>query len=664
MVHLHTIVRFRNMIVARSTNTILSIVLFLCSISILSAQEIRYDRPTWYYGGAAAVNLNFYGGTTQMLNSGLTVPAAFHKGLGAGLYIAPVLEYRPNTTWGGILQLGYDDRRAAFYDQPCPCGENSTLEAKISYLSLEPSIRFSPFSDEFYLFAGGRIGYNYSFSSPDEKTFLFTQGGTFAAQSQFSNMNEMVYSVQIGIGYDFPLTSVGDEQQVELSPFISFQPFIGQDPRSTETWGVSTVRIGASLKFGSGNAIEQPAPAVVVEKRVDFSVRVPKAVPAKRRVRESFPLRNYVFFDDTSSVIPARYEMLTKEEASAFKEEQLQEKQPKNLIGRSQRQLSVYYNVMNVVGDRMKRNPKANVILRGASPNGAAAGTVRAEAVKYYLVTVFGIDGNRIVTEGSEKPRIQSEIIGGTKELELLRAGDSRVDIDSESPEMMIQVGGTPHYMLKPVQIVAVVEDPLDSHILFKADGAHEAYASWSVEITDEKGKIQRVGPSTRNMETVSGNAILGDRMMGDYSIVMNGITKSGKTVRKETSIHLIRRTAPVKEAVRYSILFDFDKSVTVESYSKFISEVIVPQVPDSGIIVIHGYTDVIGEDEYNDNLSRERAQGVQEIMERAISKLGKKGITFETFGFGENLQYSPFDNYFPEQRFYNRSVIIDIVPD
>jgi hypothetical protein len=41
----------------------------------------------------------------------------------------------------------------------------------------------------------------------------------------------------------------------------------------------------------------------------------------------------------------------------------------------------------------------------------------------------------------------------------------------------------------------------------------------------------------------------------------------------------------------------------------------------------------------------------------------GKKGIKFETYGFGEDAGTSPFENNFPEERFYNRTVIIDIIP-
>ncbi|RPI04386.1 MAG: hypothetical protein EHM64_10130 [Ignavibacteriae bacterium] len=401
----------------------------------------------------------------------------------------------------------------------------------------------------------------------------------------------------------------------------------------------------------------------VVEREVQFSVRAPKSVPVERRVRESFPLRNYVFFEAGSTKIPNRYVTLTKSQALSFREEQLQEVQPKNRALRSVRQMTVYYNILNILGDRMKRSPRTIITLSGASENEPAFGKARAETVKAYLVDVFGIDGSRITAEGRDKPRIPSVVHGATKELALLQAGDRRVDIESSSSELMLQVGGGPHDMLKPVQIVAVVEDPMDSHVIFHVDGAKELLTSWSLEITDEQGKIQRFGPSTRDQESISGNSILGDRSQGDYKVVMLGQTKSGKLVSKESTVHLIRREDLKKEALRFSILFDFDQSKTIASYASFLTDVVTPLIQDSGLVVIHGHTDSIGEEVYNDSLSSQRVTDARSIIERAISSSAKKGITFETFACGGNIQVAPFDNYFPEERFYNRTVIVDIIP-
>jgi len=646
-----------------------SVLLMCVPTAIFAQEEIDRRLPIWWFGGAIGGNLNFYGGTTQMLNAGLTTPSAFHKGFGAGFYLAGLVEYRPNPTWGGMLQVGYDDRRGAFDDVPCPCPPAmSSLWTTISYISIEPSIRFAPFKDGFYVFAGPRIAFNWApnftaSSTADEKEFIYTQGGVAGTKGELSNMNGTVFSGQIGAGYDVALVSQNGKNQVNLSPFISYQPYFGQEPRSVESWAVSTLRLGLAIKFGSGSMIP-PGEYVppVVEREVEFSVQAPKAVPVKRRVKETFPLRNYVFFEEGSAEIPYRYELLTKEQAANFKEEQLQEVQPKIMVGRSGRQMGVYYNILNIIGDRMKRNPGTTISLSGASKQGAEHGKARAETIKKYLVDVFGIEGSRITTEGREKPRLPSEVPGATKELSLLRAGDRRVDIESTSPEMMMQVGRVP--MLKPVQIVAVVEDPLDGHVLFNVIGAKEALSSWSLEITDAQGNIQRFGPSTRERETIPGNAILGVRAQGDYKVVMLGQTKSGKFVRKESTVHLVRREDPLKEAVRFSILFDFDQSKSIASYENFLSDVVTPLIPDNGIVIIHGYSDIIGDDVYNDNLSEERVADARAIIERAASSKGKRGITYATFGFGEDVQYAPFDNFFPEGRFYNRTVIIDIVPD
>jgi len=667
MYRYRTVIRSRRLTGLWLKSIIFNSLILICLHATILAQETQRAQPTWWFGAAGGANLNFYGGTTQMLNSDLTTPSPFHKGFGAGLYLAPIVEYRPDPVWGGILQVGYDDRRASFNDVPCPCGQTSTLSTTISYISIEPSLRFAPFSDGFYIFAGPRIGFNWALFTGDEKTFIYTQEGTSATKAQFSDMKTTVYSGQIGIGYDIALASPNDQSQVNLSPFISFQPFLGEDPRSVESWGVSTIRLGAAIKFGSGAVIPRVVTAAippVVEGDVQFSVRAPKAVPAKRRVRETFPLRNYVFFEAGSAEIPNRYVALTKDQAASFKEEQLQEVRPTSMTGRSARQMTVYYNILNILGDRMKRNPGTAIFLSGASEKGPEHGKARAEAIKRYLVDVFGIEGSRITTEGRDKPRIPSEQPGGTRELDLLRAGDSRVDIESESPEMMIQVGGASHSMLKPVQIVAVMEDPLDSHVLFNVVGAREVLASWSLEIADEQGKVQRFGPFTRERETISGNFILGDRPQGDYTVVMLGQTKSGKSIRKESSVHLVRRDEPMKEAVRFSILFDFDKSKTIASYEKFLTDIVTPLIPDNGTVVIHGHTDIIGEEEYNYNLSHERAEDAQSIIERALTNSGKHGVTFETLWFGADLQHAPFDNNLPEERFYNRTVIIDIVPD
>src|SRR5687767_10105757 len=81
----------------------------------LQAQEAQFTKPSWWFGGAAGANFNFYRGSTQKLNSDLTAPVPFHNGNGVGLYLAPLIEfYRPDSRWGIMLQAGYDSRKGSF----------------------------------------------------------------------------------------------------------------------------------------------------------------------------------------------------------------------------------------------------------------------------------------------------------------------------------------------------------------------------------------------------------------------------------------------------------------------------------------------------------------------------------------------------------------------
>ena len=97
--------------------------------------------------------------------------------------------------------------------------------------------------------------------------------------------------------------------------------------------------------------------------------------------------------------------------------------------------------------------------------------------------------------------------------------------------------------------------------------------------------------------------------------------------------------------------------------YEKYLLEVVTPKISDNATVLINGYTDIIGGEENNQKLSLARANGVKCILEKGVSKAGRKNVKFEVAGLGEDQSLSPFNNKYPEERFYNRTVIIDIIP-
>lgn len=594
-------------------------------------------RPHWWFGAGLGGNYNLYNSSFKNINSTNIAPSEFKKGSGFGLDFNLLIEYRPTIRWGGFMNLGFDGRSGKFDD--INISGTYKLASSLNYLSIEPNLRFNPAGEGFYLFAGPALGFNIA------KEFEYETPAQPKTKGDFSKIRGTRIGGQLGFGYDIPLTSKDATWQVELSPNLSVH--LGQGIKTEEKWNLTTIRGGVAIKFGSMTIARQKA-----DEEVTFSVKSPMIVPKARKVTETFPIRNYIFFDEGNTNIPKRYFQLNNEEAASFDETHLVEPKPQQLAGRSARQMEVYYNVINVLGDRMKKYPHTNVTLSGASSQGANIGKNLAESVKRYLVNTFGISSGRITTKGQNKPEIPSHQPGGTRELNLVKAEDNRVDIFTQSLELLM-----------PVKIIAIQEDPIDADVILNVVGAEDVLASWSLEVTDDRGMVKHFGPYKGSQERISGNDILGDREEGDYHIVMVGQAINGATMTKESRIRLARYEALGEpKGLRYSVLFEFDQSKTVATYDKFLSDVVVPNIPEGANVVIHGHTDIVGEESHNLTLSRNRANETMNVIQRELGKAGKKRVIFDTYGFGEDARRAPFENNLPEERFYNRTVIIDIV--
>ncbi|MCR8558682.1 OmpA family protein [Mucilaginibacter sp. BJC16-A38] len=644
-----------------STYKIIQKVITCCLMITMAATAVKAQTtlPTWWFGVSGAANFNFYDGTTQRLNNSLIAPTAFHKGNGVRPYASILAEYRPAGIWGAMLNVAYDGRGGKFNDVVAPCNCPATLETSTSYIAVEPSIRLSVPSTGLYFFAGPRVAFNIN------KDFAYTQFKQPNTDAELSAMHKTLVSGQVGVGYDIIVSPAANTTMISISPFVSYHPYFGQEPRNIESWSVTTVRAGIALKFGKGHKVATiPPPAAIIPVVVHdfiFSVQGPGNVLVKHEVSETLPLLDVVFFDDGSTEIPTRYVILTKEQATGFREGQLQHEQLESMTDRSAGQLNVYHNVLNILGDRMRANPETTISLDGASGKGPKDAKAFAESIKQYLVDVFGISSSRITTRGSFKAHPSSEQPGGTKELVLLRAEDRRVDIESASPELLAEVGGV---MMKPAQITSTQVNPLDNQVVFKVDSAKELLKSWAIDVTDSKGITQHYGPFSGDQQNVPQASILGDNPGGDYKVVMTAETNSGSVIKKESTIHLAHQDDEVQKGFRYSIVFDFDKAKSMAEYDKFLTGIVSPLIVDGATVSIHGHTDIIGEKEHNQKLSDNRAKETQKIIEHAIANSGRDHVKFETSGFGADPAHSPFENNLPEDRFYNRTVIIDIIPN
>ncbi|MBK7336838.1 MAG: hypothetical protein IPJ00_11995 [Saprospirales bacterium] len=110
---------------------------------------------------------------------------------------------------------------------------------------------------------------------------------------------------------------------------------------------------------------------------------------------------------------------------------------PKNLTGRSNRQMTVYYNVLNILGDRMGKNLATSVVLVGSSELGPEDGQAMAESIKEYLVSVLelifpyrnrrtGQAENSLPSSREARPTLRS-----------FARGIAGVSIESSSPTLL-----------------------------------------------------------------------------------------------------------------------------------------------------------------------------------------------------------------------------------
>jgi outer membrane protein OmpA-like peptidoglycan-associated protein len=277
-----------------------------------------------------------------------------------------------------------------------------------------------------------------------------------------------------------------------------------------------------------------------------------------------------------------------------------------------------------------------------------------AENVKNYMVNNFGIESGRIMVDASPMPAHKSGSGSST--------GEDKKLIDAEN--YRVEIIATPNDLLKPVQIVSIQEEPIDNDVVLTLPSS-ENIDQWSVTITDNAGKAMNYGPYRfTTVARIDSKELLGSRKEGRFTAKIEAKTKSGETQAMGTKeFRLVRDDSDEEQTgTRYSILFEFDESKTVQTYDQFLTETVAPNIPNGASVIIHGHTDVTGEPDYNAKLSQRRSDEAQKILTRELSKAGKK-VTFDTYGFGEDERRSPFNNNLPEQRYYNRTVVIEVVP-
>ena len=641
----------------RHVPTIAGLLLILLSASAVAQQddEVAPFRFAPFWG----VNYNMIGvdgdAAAAALNAAQTIEPPIESGTGLAPYGGLMFEYNgaPDGILGFQVRLSYDDRKGGLVE------DTDTVDASVRYLAIEPGLRISPFDPNFHFMIGPAIEFNL------DNEFDYTLNGIASTQNaETDRFNDIGIGVWGGVGYDIPVSSMSSYgTRWYMTPFVEASLLPGQmatvdGGNANDAWSTTTIRAGLQLKPGWGGNEEMIADTPPPTGDVNMLIATPVGgVMAQRPMIEYLPILPHVFYGASETDAPSRYATLTPAQAASFDENSLTAMDSPSAgdpdgSTRSQRQLDVYYNVVNILADRLQKNRTTNIEVVGSGPDVAAA-TARAEKVKNYLVNSFDIPADRISSRGQKLPVHKS----GTpstpaKDKPLINDENVRVEILSDGNEDLF----------RPVKLDVFQDMPIENDMAITVKTT-KPMSRWSMRVQGN-GVDREYGPFYGNTAYVNATPILGDRKKGKYTATINATGADGSTMTTSETFDLEKTNLDPVTSTRYSILFRYDDSESLERFSTFLRGTVAGNIPDGSIVYIHGHSDVVGQEEYNYNLSVKRAEAAEKILADELKKQGKDDVTFESYGFGETTYRSPFDNGKPETRHYNRTVMIEIIPD
>jgi len=339
------------------------------------------------------------------------------------------------------------------------------------------------------------------------------------------------------------------------------------------------------------------------------------------RYNEMFPLVPYVFAKENAVPDETSQSTDVMPEKGAFQPEGL----PLDAI-------EVNRNLLNIIGTRMRTYPHATLTITGTTDGKGEAknrdlAQRRAEWAKRYLVTAFGIDSTRIATRTTAtpaKPSSPNDPDG--------IAENRRVEFSSNVPDV-----------LEPVIITADNQriSFLDVVTFHPEVESEDSVATWTMSVTQAGRPLRElkgVGRPDRVTWPIRPNELSPDQVPVDYELVVRAEDGDSATaigsipVDYVSSVRKKTENLPDRTVDKYSlILFDFDKASLTEDNARILERMVLPNITSTSKVNIIGYTDRIGNDAYNQKLSRERAETV-----RAFLQARAKDASYSINGVGE----------------------------
>lgn len=678
-----------------STIIIIPFIVFIALASDSAQIDDNRDRSmVTFRAGVSYINNN----TTLPLLKSADNCGFYQSGNALGYYTAVGYHYElvDDFIWiGGNLML--DFRNASLTEQVTgfqvfdPASQNYvgllrefSFRSDLNYVLIEIGGKFKPMKElplyfALYFDAGNALaGNNFTnheaIISPAGIVYPDNSRKRLIDQGELSNVGTSL-GLSLGASYEIAL-----KNGLYVSPEFSWRYGINSIISDAE-WNMNILRlgIGISMKFGGEKYKELFSPdtirkdtviAEVIKINPKETAPDPEPLPnliqsisanpielLQTSITQTYPLLPYIFFDSSSSKLKSKY--ISADSLEPFNEDLL-----------SKETLEIYYKILDIIGSRMSKNPKAKLTLTGTTDGAELQDKFarmklaenRAKELANYLADRWNIEQGRIRIESMDLPSLptSSQYFEGLEE-------NRRVEIYSDDP-----------ILLSPVVHSRFVENTLSSDSvminysmnpnLIRSNNDlenqdKEMINSAEINISAFEKSITTEIELSANSITLDAQELIGRAIYGDSESDILGLNITGtliaktSTNREEQSDFKIpvSSTGNDIEVGRLNlIVFDFDKSDITKQNQNMIINFLGNSIKSNSKVKITGSTDRLGEATYNQTLSLSRAEKVRDY----ISRVNAKAEITSVKGIGANMKYS---NDLPEGRFYCRTVLIEV---
>ncbi|MBU3699139.1 MAG: hypothetical protein FGM33_03890 [Candidatus Kapabacteria bacterium] len=513
--------------------------------------------------------------------------------------------------------------------------------------------------------------------SPSSAVFEDTRTKTRLAYSEsVTSQLRPWMTINAGLGFT-PLHGQRFDVRTRLSAELPVTDIVSDEGKGL-AYGL--VRLDVSILLKRPSAVADPSPPFVRQRYLaseltlrarsdDTSLRDTAVIEITNALgTRVYSLLPFVFFSQGSSELDSRYSQLTSTQANTYRPTTMVALADTSSEGDTRATLELYYNLLNIVGQRMRvEYPDAVLTIagygnnQGEERNSTQLSQRRAMAVREYLHTIWQIDSARlVVTAGLLSPTAASTTMSDAQDRADGHQENRRVELESTVAEVLdpVVITDTLQTVLRPslIALPTVTSDSSDFSWRLLTQCAGESHV---------EGLAGTGSPLPRYILDSAVCSLTGISSKSEITAVLSAISDDGRytadtarlPIKTEYRSTILRRTDDDTARYRYRLTqFQYNDQKLLSAQSSIIQRYITPMLPDNATVQIFGYTDRKGPSELNQKLAADR------VRESRQSFVGIRNLTTLAVGEGDSVTRPPFDNTLPEGRLYNRTVEIKVL--